>query len=169
MKAILRTTALTLTFIFLHSFVFAQKPTTALQLNDVLAGITDSLYLGGREWGGQLAEARKSKNFSLLPGARKDLENFIERNQLEVVTMKDINGSEKFRIAMLDFLSFELRMIRESFLVFEKFNSKTSDEDINQAITHLQEVAVDESKFLEGLRKTQVAYGKKNGFTIEEE
>ncbi len=169
MTFLFRTTVLVLTLTFFHNFAFAQKPTTALQLNDYLADITDSLFLGGREWGSQIADSKKSKKFSLLETPRKKLENFIERKRLEIVTMKDIGGSEKLRLAMLDFLAFESRMIKEAFLPFENFNNKTTDSDIDKALDNLNEIAANESKFLNEVKKSQAAYAKKNGFTIEED
>jgi hypothetical protein len=169
MRSVLPTTILTLALIFSHSLTFAQKPTTALDLNNYLADITDSLFTGGREWGSAMVKAKETGNFSTLATSRKRLENFIERKRIDVVKMQDINGSEKLRLAMLDLLFIEAKMIKEAFLSFEKFNSQTTDADINKAIAYLQEKATDEAVFVNEVRKAQDAYARKNGFTIEEE
>jgi hypothetical protein len=169
MTSFSRTAVLALAFVFFHSFTFAQKPTSALELNNYLADITDSLFLGGREWGSAMVKAKETGNYSTLAVSRRKLENFIERKRIDVVKMQDINGSEKLRLAMLDLLFIEGKMIKEAFLSFEKFNSQTSDADIDKAIAYLQEKATDEAVFVNEVRKAQDAYARKNGFTIEEE
>lgn len=169
MRSPFRSTVLALTLIFFHSVAIAQKPVTALDLNNYLADITDSLFLGGKEWGTAMVKAKETRNFSTLITPRRNLEKFIERKRIDVVTMKDINGSEKLRLAMLDFLFNEVKMIKDAFLAFEKFNSQTTDADIDKAIANLQEKAKDEDAFLNEVLKAQKAYATKNGFTIEEE
>ncbi len=97
------------------------------------------------------------------------MEKLIERKQLEVITLKDIGGSEKLRLAMLDMLFFEARMIREGFIPFEKLNRQSSQEEISKAIELLTKTAEAENEYLEKVRTAQDAYAAKNGFTIEEE
>ncbi len=168
MRSLLRTSVLVFTLIFFHSIALAQKPATALELNNYLAEITDSLFMAGKEWGNAMVKAKESRNFSTLAATRRKLENFIERKRIYVVTMNDINGSEKLRLAMLDFLFIENKMIKDAFYVFEKFNSQTTDADIDKAIAFLQEKAKDEGAILDEVRKAQNTYATKNGFTIEE-
>jgi len=115
-----------------------------------------------------MVKAKETKNFSTLAAPRRKLENFIARKRVDVVTMSDINGSEKLRLAMLDFLFVEAKMIKEAFYLFEKFNSQTTDADIDKAIAFLQEKSEDEGAILDEVRKAQKAYAAKNGFTIEE-
>ncbi len=48
MKPVFRTTVFTLALVCSGIFATAQKPTTALALNDYLVSITDSLYKAGQ-------------------------------------------------------------------------------------------------------------------------
>lgn len=168
MKSFLRLFVL-FAFLTAGSVAGAQKITTAIQLNDHLAAITDSLFIGGKEWGAAFAKANENSTYSTIATHRIRLERFIEKKRIEVVTMKDINGSEKLRLAMLDFLSFEAKMIRQTFKPFEKFTSTTPAEDIQKAIASLQNISAEEEAYLDEVRTAQIEYGKKNGFTIEEE
>ncbi|MBN8675459.1 MAG: hypothetical protein J0L56_15120 [Chitinophagales bacterium] len=168
MKSFLRLFVL-FAFLSACSVAGAQKITTAIQLNDYLAGITDSLFIGGKEWGTAFAKANENGTYSTIATHRIRLSRFIDNKRIEVVTMKDINGSGKLRLAMLDFLSFEARMIREAFQPFEKFTSSTPSEDIQKAIVSLQNKSAEEGTYLDEVRAAQIEYGKKNGFTIQEE
>jgi hypothetical protein len=145
----------------------AQKPTTALELNDYLASFTDSLYQGGREWGKTLNAVVTSKKFDSLAGPRKKMDDFITRKQAEIKDMKDINGSEDLRKAMLEFLDFEAKMIKDAFLPLEKFTATSPKEDIKKAIDDLIAMAATEKDHLSKVNVAQEAYAKKNGFTIE--
>lgn len=168
MKSFLRFVVL-FTFLSASSWAGAQKITTAIQLNDYLASITDSLFMGGKEWGTAFSKANENGSYSSIAAYRIKLEHFIEKKRIEVVTLKDINGSEKLRLAMLDFLSFEAKMIRQAFQPFEKFTRSTPPEDIQKAIASLQNTSAEEGAYLDEVRSAQIEYGKKNGFTIEEE
>ena len=168
MKSFLRFIVL-VAFLSASSLTGAQKISTAIQLNDHLASITDSLFIGGKEWGTALSKANETGTFSSIAANRTRLERYIEKKRIEVVTMKDINGSEKLRLAMLDFLSFEAKMIRQAFQPFEKFTSSTPTEDIQKAIASLQNISTEEKAYLDEVRAAQIEYGKRNGFTIEEE
>ena len=166
MKSAFRTTVLALTFVFFLSFTFAQKPTTAVELNNYLADITDSLYLGGQNWGTTMVKAKETKNFSSLAASRRTLENFIERKRVDVLTLKDINGSEKLRLAMLDLLFIESKMIKEAFLPFEKFNKQTTDADFDRAIAYLQEKADEETLYLDEVVGHRTLMAEKMGLRL---
>jgi len=156
-------------FILLISFSFfaaAQKPATALEMNDHFTSITDSLYKRGIAWGKKFNEAYQTKNFSTLTEVRKQLELFIEKKRKEVLLLPDIGGSEDLRLAMLDFLAFEAKMAKEAFIPLEKFNSSSSDAEIKKAIEALQEQSKGENLQIQKLTAAQQAYAKKNGFTI---
>jgi len=70
---------------------------------------------------------------------------------------------------MIEFLSFEIKMIKESFSPFEKFNETTPTDEVNKAINKLQTLSGDEDTFLKKVLAAQEAYASKNGFTIEKE
>ncbi len=170
MKYFIRTATLVVALCLSQLFVAGQKQfKTAIDLNDYLASITDTLYNDGVKWGEAFSKANANKNFSTLSVPRKKLESFIQRKQLEVLLMKDINGSENLRLSMLEFLFFEAKMAAEAFLPLEKLNSQSTDDEIKRAITSLTDMAKEENKYLEKVVAAQEAYGKKNGFTIEAE
>jgi hypothetical protein len=145
----------------------AQKPTTALELNNYLVSITDSLFEGGRAWGKTLNAVVQSKRFDSLAGPRMKMEEFILRKQAEVKAMKDINGSENLRNAMLEFLDFEAKMMRDAFKPLEKFNASSTQAEIKKAIDDLIAMAATEKDALAKVNTAQEEYGNKNGFTIE--
>jgi hypothetical protein len=145
----------------------AQKPATALQMNDHLTAITDSLYDRGVQWGRTFNSAYKTKDFSSLAPLRKKLEVFIDKKRKEVITLPDINGSEELRLAVLDFLAFELAMTKEAFAPLEKLNSNSSDEEIKKALEKLREHSSEEDILLQKVVKAQEAYAAKNRLAIE--
>ena len=100
---------------------------------------------------------------------RKKLLSFIKRKQVEVLTMRDLGGSEMLRLAMLDFLFFEERMITEVFLPLEKLNSKSNTAEIDAAVKNLTEMAKQEDKYIKKVNQAQEVYAAKNGFTIDKE
>ena len=148
-------------------FATAQKPQNPLELNNYFASITDSLYRYGVSWGSQFQKARQSQNFLSLTAHRIKMEEYINNKFQELVVMKDISGSEKLRAAVIDFLAYERRIIKQGFVPFEKFTKTTSEEDIQKAINALVAASADESAVLKAITDEQVAYGKKNGFEIE--
>ncbi len=168
MKSILRNCAIALVFVSTSLLATAQKPTTAIEMNDYLSSVTDSLYKGGQEWGKKLNSIYKTKEFSSLTPIRKKLEIFIDKKKKEIMALPDIGGSEDFRMAMLDFLVFEAQMIKEAFGPLEKFNSSSSDDAIKAAIDNLQKLAEGENARVKRIHETQNEYAAKNGFTIEE-
>ena len=158
---------LLLTFFAASLSAFAQKPTTALELNNYFASINDSLYAGGREWGIKLNTVVFSKGFDSLAPLRMRLDEFIDRKTNELKTMKDIRGSDKFRLAMLDFLAFESKMMKEAFAPIEKLNKTSTQDQIKTAINNLMELAAQEDSHLVKVNEAQNEYASKNGFTIE--
>jgi hypothetical protein len=153
-----------------ESFVSTFKqPKTALELNDYMVSITDSLYNYGTAWGAQFGEAFKSKDFSTLTAPRKNIEKFVDYKYAELNALKNIGGSEKLKAAMLEFLIFEKKMIKEQFIPLEKLDKNTPDAAKQTAIATLVDASKSEEAVLAKVREEQNAYAKKNGFTIESE
>jgi len=167
MKCTCRHFIIATALIFSALFSAAQKPKTALELNDYFVAITDTLYTYGTQWGSQFQEARKSHDFAALTASRAKIEKYANAKFQELVVMKDISGSEKLRAAVLEFLAFEKRLIKEAFVPFEKFNKTSSEEDIQKAIDALVNASKDEEIALKAVNEEQIAFGKKNGFEIE--
>ena len=168
MTSTLRTTALAILFFFSFHLANAQQPTTALQFNDYLVTITDTLYMYGKEWGDQFNVAHESKDFTSLSPMRIRIEEYAAKKFLDVTTMKDIKGSEKLRAAMLEFLAYEKLMINERFTPMEKLNSSSTDDDIQKHLDALATASKGEATALKKVNDAQKEYAKKNGFTIEE-
>jgi hypothetical protein len=168
MKSILRYAAI-LAFVCTGFIANAQKPTTALELNNYFASINDSLYAGGKAWGNKLNAVMESKAFDSLSPHRTKLLQFIIAKQQELKTMKDIGGSEKFRLAMIDFLTFEEKMMKEAFAPLEKLNKTSTDEQIKTALESLMKLADNENAELKKVNVAQNEYAVKNGFTVEKE
>jgi len=145
----------------------AQQPKTALELNDRLAAITDSLYAKGQLWGTQFVSASKSKDFTTLKPYRENIQRFITSELKAVKTMKDINGSEKLREAIIEFLNYENKMVVEGFLPVEKLGKTATEDDVQKVIKDLTAKSEDEAYYLKKVSLEQEAYAKKNGFTIE--
>jgi len=146
--------------------VQAQK--TALEFNDQLATITDSLNFYGREWGGEAKEALQSKDFKPLVASRQRLETYINRQLSGLATMKDVKNSGKLREAMISFLNFEKSAIISAMKPFEKMTAGTADEEQQKAIEALTESSKGEEAELHKVYVEQQAYAKANGFPLEE-
>lgn len=146
----------------------AQKISSALELNDYYASVTDTLYQLGVAWGGKFNDiANSTKNYSELTPLRKKLVQFVERKQKEIMLRKDAYGSEDLRLAMLNFLFYERKMLDDGFIPIEKLDKSASEEAIQKAITNLTTLASGESEELKKVHVAQSAFAQKNGFTIE--
>lgn len=151
--------------------VHAQKTKTftPLELNNYYADITDSLYQLGEQWGNEFNKAYEASDYSALVKKHKQMLAFVERKQKEVMAQKDIAGSENLRLSVLDFLSYEKRLMTEGFQPFEQLKPGASEEQVKACISKLQELAESEAEELNKVQSAQKAFADKNGFTIEEE
>ena len=86
---------------------------------------------------------------------------------MDLTAMKDVSGSENFRAAMLNFLSYEKKMIKVYFTAFETLDSSSTSDDIQKHMNDLIAVSKDEEAQLQKVREAQDEYAKKNGFVIE--
>jgi hypothetical protein len=168
MKPISRLVAV-LAFVCVSLFSNAQKFSTALELNNYFASINDTLYAGGKAWGTRLNTVMESKSFDSLTPLRVKLLKYINGKQQELKTMKDMAGSEKFRLAMLDFLAFEEKMMVEAFAPLEKLNKTSTDADVKKALNSLVALAANENAELKKVNDAQNEFAQKNGFTVEKE
>ena len=91
--------------------------------------------------------------------------NFVDKSTIKVRKMKDISGSRELQNAMLDFLSFEKKLITTAFLPFEKLSAKSADKGNKYCILdNLTVVSKQEDEKIKALANAQKAYGAKNGF-----
>lgn len=168
MKSVLIRLSLACLFAATSLFGAAQKFSSAIELNEYFVTITDTLYMGGQEWGKKLNEAVKTKDFTTLAPARKKMEKFIDSKQQELKKMKDYWGSEKLRLAFLDFLAYEKTLIEQAFAPLEKLNKSSTAEEINAGLTKVTQLAEKENIENRKIGTAQEEFATKNGFTIEE-
>jgi hypothetical protein len=145
----------------------AQAKLTPLQLNDKLTEITDSLYVGGQNWGRQFNIAHKSKTYSSLRPQREYMSRFINSSIARVNAMQDVNNSKPLRMAMVGFLRYELRMVTEAFLPLEKLTAESTDQEFNTAFDNLKTLSATEGDELRKVSSAQDTYAKENGFRIQ--
>jgi hypothetical protein len=169
MKPTLIRIAVVLSFIASTFFASAQDLNTAIEVNDYFVSVTDSLYAGGQQWGRQFNEAYQTKDFSSLIPVRKKMEKFIDNKLALLGKMKDSFGSENLRLATMDFLAFEKKLIVEAFIPLEKLNKNSTNEEIQKAMKNLTETAARETAEIVRVNNAQEEFAKKNGFTIEKE
>jgi hypothetical protein len=143
--------------LFFVSFYIAnaQKITTALELSNYFSSVTDSMYKYGQQWGNQFSASYNSKKFGTLTSMRAKIEDYTSSKIVELTAMKDVSGSENFRAAMLDFLSYEKKMIKVYFAAFEKLDSSSTDDDIQKHMNDLIAVSKDEEVELQKVREAQ--------------
>ncbi|RQO31519.1 hypothetical protein DBR32_06060 [Taibaiella sp. KBW10] len=161
-----------LLFVFVLSWapglLHAQKGTTAIALNDYYVSITDSMYNYGVKWGEKFNVIYQgSKDFTALGAERKVLHQFIVRKQKELLLHKDAYGSEDLRLAVLNFLFYEKKMLEEGFIPVEKLTKSSTEAEINKVIGNLTVLAEEESVEIKKVNEAQEAFAKKNGFAIE--
>ena len=146
----------------------AQKTNTAaLDMNDRLVSITDSLYAKGQRWGEAFNKFYNNKEFSKLAPYRKEVQTYIDQQLTKVGVMKDVGGSEDLRAAMIKFLLYERDMVANHFVPIEKLNTSSTDDQIKAEIDSLTKAAEKEAEALKAVNDAQEAYAAKNGFTIE--
>lgn len=169
MKSILIRLCLVFGFVTATLFASAQNFESAIDLNDYFVSITDTLYMGGGEWGKQLKKARETKDFGSLIPARKKMEVFIDKKLEALAKMKDKFGSENLRLTTMDFLTYEKRLLQEGFIPIEKLNKNSTEEEIKKAIANLSATVKEENAEIARVNQAQEAFAEKNGFTIEKE
>ncbi|MBI1342697.1 MAG: hypothetical protein GC171_07185 [Terrimonas sp.] len=159
-------------FIFLimgrSLFGQVQEPKTPFELNETLAGISDSLYTIGVNWGNAFNEANQSGDFSAIKTVRVSLEKYIDTKITYVSNMKDVKNSKAFRLAILDFLNYEKSFCDDGLKPFENLDSKSSDADKKKLLDQLTPILSKEENLLKAIAVVQKKYAEENGFTIQE-
>jgi hypothetical protein len=144
------------------------QPYTPLKMNNYLVGISASLHDGGYNWGQKFVEANKTKDYASLKPERMALEKTIDDKLPELEKMTDIGGSKEFRIAMINFLVMEKKMIHDGMLPIENLGKDTKQEDAENEINKLREFFPQEESSLDGIRIAQAKFAKRNNFKIVE-
>ena len=142
----------------------AQKDRTPLELYDYIVATTDSLYMNGKKWGSQFTSCYKSKAYDSLTPIRLECEMFVQKRLAEFKKMKDIKGSTKLRLAYIDMLIYEAKLVRATFIPFEDFTLSTPDQTVKDAIKRMNEVARNETDYLKKINIALDEYAELNGF-----
>jgi elongation factor P--beta-lysine ligase len=151
-------------FLLLQSCTDNKKK--ALAFNEKIAGISQTIYGKGREWGAELQPAFTMQDYSKLKEKTDDLMVYITHQIDTVSAMDNVGGSEKLKTSMVEYLKFEKMLIGEVFVPFSSMDSTTTDEQRQAAIQRLQDRSKDEAEYLEKVRAEQTEYAKKNGFKV---
>jgi hypothetical protein len=145
-----------------------QTPPPALQFNNEIVKITDSLFIMGQAWGNAFKKANQTKEFKLLTEPREKLDLFLQSRLAALRKQADVGvDGKELREAMIRFLEFEQNLFKEAFLPFEKLDANSTQEAINAVIEKLKSSVTQERDEIAKLQEVQAAYGKKNGFTIQ--
>jgi len=153
----------------LSSCVYAQDAKMSpIEFNNYCAEITSELYEKGKAWGTHFAETSDSKNFSSLKPFREAVTKLTKSKIAEFEKLKGEYEPNTLVVAMLDFLKFEHNLVTTTFEPFEKFDAKTSDETIQNAVNNLIAAAEEEGNFLTKLNAAQKEFAQKHGFQIQE-
>lgn len=138
----------------------------AIELNNKLASINDSLYKRGVNLGVVIRTSSSTHDFSKIAQFGGEMETFIDAKIVEVNKLENVAGSDKYKDAVAEFLNFEKKLMRDALLPFAKLDKESSRQQINDAMQHLVNVAKDEEKYLMGVRATQREFAAKNKITL---
>lgn len=144
---------------------------TAIDYNDKLAAITDSLYNMGVAWGTEFQEIYSAdKDFTRLGMHRKKILAFTTRKIAEVRNGPTAGkGAADLKNSMLQFLTFEKEMIEKAFVPMEQLNGNSSQTEIDEAIKNLTAEAAKEEAMLKAVNEAQEKFGALNNFSLEEQ
>lgn len=140
---------------------------SALDFNNKLSAISDSLYTKGVGLGKKIQSGNISGDYSALANAGKDMAAYVTGKITEVKDMKDVGGSEKFKQAMLDFLEYEKNICTEAIGPFTSLNASSTPEQKKAAMDNLISKSKEEEQVMMKVRDEQSKYAEKNGFKIE--
>lgn len=156
--------------LFLSNTLQAQKEfKSAIDLNDHMAAITDSLYIQGTTIGRLLEKSIAAKDYSKIAPARKDIQAYANKQIAELKKMKAQYGSAELQKVMISFLEYEVKLMDEGFGALEKLSATSTEAEIKTAVQKLIDYAADEEIYLGKVREIQKKFAEANGFTIEDE
>lgn len=161
-----RLATIALVFVLLASC--ADKQQEIIGLNNELTTINDSLFYKGEAWGEEFKIAFNSGDYTLLPAARQEVQEYIETSIDKVADMKDVGGSQQLRTAELDYLQFERDVIIQKMKAFEEFSDTTNKERVSEAYTDLVNSSKEEQVKLNALHDAQKLYADKNGIELKQ-
>lgn len=142
----------------------------AIEFNNKIADITKEISHLGISWGEVFHELYiGSKDYAQLKQSREKLEQFINAKLLELTKAQVPKPFEELKNACIQFLVYEDQLLKKAFIPFEKFNSKTSSQEMKLAIDNLTNLARDEEKMLSSVNNALEKLAKAYGFRIDKE
>ncbi len=138
----------------------------AMQLNNTIVSINDSLYLKGRKFGTLVNESYKAKDYSQLQPFRINFEKFLDSSRKSMIGLKDIGGSESLKNCEIELLKIEKQMIEHDFVPFEHLTTSSTNDDVSALFDSIQNDAKGETDQMQKFKKLQEDYALRNGFTL---
>ncbi|RYY57631.1 MAG: hypothetical protein EOO09_01605 [Chitinophagaceae bacterium] len=167
MRKIVRFTALLCLLVLCTVDAFSQKQfDTPLAMNDYLVSHVDSLFILGTDMGNALGTGVKKKDFSGLAATKTAIVRYGAAKQAEIRKVKDQFGSEDFRKGILDFLEFEMDLMKTKTTLMDKLHSQSTDAEIQAAIDQMIAESKREEEYLRKIGLLQEQFAKKNGITL---
>lgn len=142
------------------------KKEQIIELNNKLTIINDSLYNRGINLGMIIRASSTTKDFPAIAVYGKQMENFIDEKIIEVNKLENVGGSDQYKDAIAKFLVFEKKLMQDALAPFGKLDKNSSQQQVNDAMQHLINVAKDEQKYLVDVRATQRDFAAKNNITL---
>lgn len=160
---------LLLTGVMILGSLCGYAQTTAVEMNDKMVDITDKVYAFGEDWGSAFQRGMDKMDWSNLKPVRVKMQQYVNGAIQEVESMQDVKGSKALRDAVIAFLNYENRVIKEGFMPFENFDGNEDDVTVKKAIDKMVALGNEEMDQLEKVIEVQEAYAKANGFKVETE
>ena len=155
-----------ISFMLLVSSCHFKTRQEALQLNNTIVAVNDSLYFMGREFGSLINESYQSKDFSRIRSFRTGFEKFLDSSKKSMMELKDVGGSEPLRNCEIELLKIEQQMIRQDFVPFEQLSPASTGSEISYLFDNVQKDAKEETRQMKEFKRLQEEYALKNGFTL---
>lgn len=140
------------------------KKEQAIELDNRLSKVNDTLLHLGKQWGDEFEIAVNTLDFTHLQPLRVKMVKYIDGKIEYVEGLDNVGGSEELIKAELDFLKAEKDIISKRFVIFERFTDSVSMDELSNAYTGVLMGAEREQQKLEDLQKLRLEYAEKNGF-----
>ena len=169
MRRPIRQLVLTLLLIATVGSTYAQKTFTPLQLSEKLDAISTEMFQKTEAWTDAFPKALNTGQYAQLKPHRENLQQFIETNIKYVTSLKEVNNSKPLQEAFIAFLTYEKKVVEESFTPFEGLKADTSVDELKKLVAKMSTMAEKEPVLLAKLSEAKAKYALENGFTVEEE
>ena len=140
-----------------------------VEMNDRFVVILDSLHGMSKEWHKSFYEIDKgSKQYADLKPVRTVWQSYVERELVELKSIKDTGGSAKFRGAVYMLLFYQKQYIANAIIPFEKLSIHTTMVQMKPFNDRLLEISKKEKEYLNNVNTEQNSFAKRNHFNLGE-